>query len=94
MSLLSDFFKFEYVTGGDFMENEYEKKKKPSTDWYTLAKLVEGDGCEVNWAERYFVCPFCERRVYDAHWDNEDYTVDEDLSMYGCPYCGGIITFD
>ena len=38
-------------------------------------------GCHVDYAERFFICPYCGEHVYEDEW------TDEQLCDFLCPIC-------
>lgn len=38
-------------------------------------------GCHVDYAERFFICPYCGEPVYEADWS------EESLKEFMCPIC-------
>lgn len=49
--------------------------------WNEVAKVVENDfGTQVDWEERFFVCPECGEPLYTEDWP--EYNWDT------CPICG------
>lgn len=49
--------------------------------WNEVAKVVENDfGMQVDWEERFFVCPECGEPLYAEDWP--EYNWDT------CPICG------
>jgi len=52
--------------------------------WNEVAKVVENDfGMQVDWEERFFVCPECQDVVYEC-----DFNKDSVLALGYCPICG------
>lgn len=53
------------------------------TIWEKNAKVIESVyGTQVDWEERFYVCPECGEPVYDDDWD------DDNLREELCPICG------
>lgn len=56
--------------------------------WNEVAKIVENDfDTQVDWAEKFFVCPDCGDVVYEC--DFNTYSV---LALGYCPICGTALT--
>lgn len=52
-------------------------------NWLINAMYVEKVlGCQVDYQEKFYICPECEEPVYSDDWSNED------LSEELCPICG------
>ena len=52
------------------------------TKWESNAIFVQNElGEEVDYEERFYVCPFCEEPIYESDWANEE------LLEYICPIC-------
>ncbi len=50
--------------------------------WEQLAKELEADyDVEVNWEERFYLCPECGEPIYECDWEDEDF-----VDVY-CPIC-------
>ena len=43
-------------------------------------KAQEVYGIQIDWHERFFICPECNEPIYECDWDEEDFDV--------CPICG------
>ena len=51
--------------------------------WSEVAKVVENDfGMQVDWEERFFICPECDEPIYEEDWDK-----DAILESGYCPVC-------
>ena len=58
--------------------------------WNRMANRVEWDyGCQVDWKEKFFICPDCGEPVYCDDWDWHDF-LDEGNNDC-CPICGFVI---
>ena len=56
--------------------------------WSEVAKVVENDfGMQVDWEERFFVCPECQDPVYEC-----DFNKNIVLALGYCPICGAALT--
>ena len=56
--------------------------------WSEVAKVVENDfGMQVDWEERFFVCPDCGDVVYEY-----DFNKDSVLALGYCSICGAALT--
>ena len=56
--------------------------------WNEVAKVVENDfGVQVDWEEKFFVCPYCGDVVYAY-----DFNKDLVLALGYCPICGAALT--
>ena len=56
--------------------------------WSEVAKIVENDfDTQVDWAEKFFVCPDCGDVVYEC-----DFNTDSVLALGYCPICGTALT--
>ena len=56
--------------------------------WSEVAKVVENDfGMQVDWEERFFVCPDCGDVVYEY-----DFNKKSILTLGYCPICGAALT--
>lgn len=56
--------------------------------WNEVAKVVENDfGMQVDWEERFFVCPECQDVVYEC-----DFNKNSVLALGYCPICGTALT--
>ena len=56
--------------------------------WNEVAKIVENDfDTQVDWAEKFFVCPDCVDVVYEC-----DFNTDSVLALGYCPICGTALT--
>ena len=54
-----------------------------SNAWEKMAHLIEVNyGTQVDWEERFFICPECGEPVYEEDWNDMDF---EDCI---CPVCG------
>lgn len=49
--------------------------------WEVNARYVESYGGEVNWKERYYICPECGEPIYDVDWTRSEF-ID-----FVCPIC-------
>ena len=51
--------------------------------WKENAYIIETliNGGEVNWEERYYICPECGELVYERDWD------ESTLAAHLCPIC-------
>lgn len=50
--------------------------------WEINAKRVaEEFGGQVNWEDRFYICPFCGEPVYEEDWDPAE------LEIWVCPIC-------
>lgn len=58
-----------------------------SNTWEKIAHLIEVNyGTQVDWEERFFICPECREPIYEADWDDTDlYYVDGNDFL--CPIC-------
>lgn len=55
--------------------------------WKDIAEICEHDyGTQVDYEDRFFVCPDCEEPIYADDWDAEDFFSFEGEPM--CPVCG------
>lgn len=51
--------------------------------WEANAKMVEETyGVEVNWEERFYICPACGEPIYECDW------TPNELVHAICPVCG------
>ena len=50
--------------------------------WEKRAKEAWTYGSDVDWKERYYLCPECGEAIYDGDW-SEEY-----LHNFICPICG------
>jgi hypothetical protein len=58
--------------------------------WNRMAEHVEWDyGCQVDWEEKFFICPDCGEPVYCDDWDWHDFLDDGNNDC--CPICGFVI---
>ena len=58
--------------------------------WEQMAHLVEVNyGCQVDWEERFFICPDCGEPIYECDWADSDLVSTTDTFI--CPICDGII---
>ena len=56
--------------------------------WNEVAKVVENDfGMQVDWEEKFFVCPECQDIVYGCDFDTNSI-----LALGYCPICGAALT--
>lgn len=59
-------------------------------NWNYIANLVEVNyGGQVDWEERFFVCPHCGEPIYECDWADTDLINGND--DYICPVCEEII---
>lgn len=60
--------------------NMYEEMEK-HIDWVATAVWLEAFmGVEVNWEEKFFICPECSEPIYESDWI--------DCNAWGkCPIC-------
>lgn len=59
-------------------------------NWDYIANLVEVNyGGQVDWEERFFVCPNCGEPIYECDWADSDFLDGND--NYICPVCEEII---
>ena len=59
-------------------------------NWDYIANLVEVNyGSQVDWEERFFVCPNCGEPIYECDWADIDLINGND--DYICPVCEEII---
>lgn len=50
--------------------------------WEDNAKIVaEAYGGQVNWEERFYICPWCGEPVYECDWTSLDFVT------WVCPIC-------
>lgn len=50
--------------------------------WENNARFVADIfDCEVDWKERFYICPCCGEPVYEEDWD------EDELREYYCPIC-------
>lgn len=49
--------------------------------WEHNAHVIEDNGGEVNWDERYYVCLECGEPIYEEDWTNGD------MLDFLCPVC-------
>ena len=53
--------------------------------WEKMARSVwESCGVQIDWDERFFICPDCGEPIYEADWDDEDLCLD---GNFICPIC-------
>jgi predicted RNA-binding Zn-ribbon protein involved in translation (DUF1610 family) len=59
-------------------------------NWDYIANLVEVNyGVQVDWEERFFICPNCGEPIYECDWADTDLINGND--DYICPICEEII---
>lgn len=52
------------------------------TQWEKNAKTIEEEyGMQVDWEERFYICPECGEPVYEDDWGKSD------LVEFLCPIC-------
>ena len=51
-------------------------------NWEDNAKIVEKEyGGQVNWEERFYICPWCGESIYECDWSLLEF------DMWICPIC-------
>ena len=49
-------------------------------DWESTANMCQSVyGVYVNWEKRFFMCPDCDKPIYECDWEDEDFAF--------CPIC-------
>lgn len=61
-------------------------------NWEKIAAYVENVfGAQVDWEERYFVCPECVEPIYEGDWYNGEFKHHD---SYICPVCENVFFYE